>query len=160
VGRALALLRLRATALERMTDADLQLTWAAAAHLAGVRSDARLAALGHFPTASFDLGTIKGTAKRLGKGLSRREVKSLETYADVLGEEPLDVLGWRDAVRRTANRFGLVAGGDLTSALRAVSEGGQLREADLRAPACRDLMDFALGDRYAAVRREAGLTRE
>ena len=160
VGRALALLRLRATALERMTPNDLQLVWTAAAYLAGVRDEHRLAALAQAPGVTLDLPSIKVAAKRLHKGLSRREVKSLETYLDVFAREVLDVPGFAQALRRSANRFGLLVGGDLPSALKAVADAPQLREQELRSPACRDLIEFALGDRYLAVRREAGLSRD
>jgi hypothetical protein len=87
-------------------------------------------------------------------------VKSLESYAETFARDTLDVNGWRQAVLRTADRFGLLAGGDLAMALRVLSGGAATQPDMLRAPASLDLMHFALGERYAGMRREAGLNRD
>ena len=149
VGRALALVRQRATVLERIPISDLELAWAAAGFVGGARQHPR-----------YDAATLKGAAKRLSKGLSRRELKSLESYAETFTRDALDVNGWRQAVLRTADRFGLLAGGDLAMALRVMTGGVAAQQEALRAPAALDLIHFALGERYAGIRREAGLSRD
>jgi hypothetical protein len=72
----------------------------------------------------------------------------------------LDVAGWRQSVLRTANRFGLLVAGDLASALRALAGTPTLAREDLGKPDALDLIHFAFSDRYAAARREAGLTKD
>ena len=89
---------------------DLELAWAAAAYLGSEFQDPR-----------YDPAVLKAMAKRLAKALSRREVKSLQSYADTFRRETMDVSGWRQAVMRAADRFGLLAGGDLAVALRMVT---------------------------------------
>jgi hypothetical protein len=76
------------------------------------------------------------------------------------------VRAWKDAVLRTADRFGLLVAADLAVALRILAGGkagpapGALSPAELRGPACFDLVLFALGDRYRNLRREVGLSRD
>ena len=149
VGRALALMRQKATVLDRLSLSDLELAWAAAAYLGSEFQDPR-----------YDPAVLKAMAKRLGKALSRREVKSLQSYADTFRRETLDVSGWRQAVMRAADRFGLLAGGDLAVALRMVTGTPETGIEALRTPAALDLIHFALGDRYASVRTEAGIGRD
>jgi hypothetical protein len=149
VGRALALLQQRATVLSRVSMPELELVWAAAAHLASEFLDPR-----------WDPAIVKTVAKRLSRALSRREIKSLQAYAETFQRETLDVTGWRQAVLRTADRFGLLAGGDLAVALRVVTGAPETDAHSLRAPGALDLIQFALGDRYASARREAGISRD
>jgi tetratricopeptide (TPR) repeat protein len=153
VGRTLALLRECATCLDRMSQADLELVWAAAAYLASPRwmenTRSRL-----------DLENVRQTAKKLAKGLSRRELKNLESYANAFEQAQLDVVAWREGVLRTANRFALLMSGDLAVALRALTQRTVPSRQDLLSPSCLDVIHFAFSDRYASVRREAGLSRE
>jgi hypothetical protein len=72
----------------------------------------------------------------------------------------MDVSGWRQAVMRAADRFGLLAGGDLAVALRMVTGTPETGIEALRTPAALDLIHFALGDRYASARTEAGIGRD
>jgi tetratricopeptide (TPR) repeat protein len=155
VGRALALMRQRATVLDRISLVDLEMAFAAAGWLAAEQPHPRI-----------DTTTLKSTAKRLAKALSRRELKSLESYEEAWSGGHIDVRAWKDAVLRTADRFGLLVAADLAVALRILAGGkagpapGALSPAELRGPACFDLVLFALGDRYRNLRREVGLSRD
>jgi tetratricopeptide (TPR) repeat protein len=153
VGRVLALLRDCATALERIAVGELELIWSAAVYLGHPRWFDRT-------RPQFDEATLKTAAKRLAKGMSRREIKNLESYALGFEQAPLDVAGWRESVLRSANRFGLLVSGDLAAALRALTQRSSPSRQDLLAAPCQDLIQFAFSDRFAAVRREAGLSRD
>jgi cellulose synthase operon protein C len=161
-GRALALLRLKATLVERVSLEELELIWAAAAWLAGSREQA----------GRWDSSTVKAKAKNIAKGLSRRQVKAVESYGGRFAAEARDVVAWRQGLLRAANRFGLLVAGDLASALQALTGAivptnslaagmdPSQSSLGLRGPECTDLIRFALSDRYAAVRREAGLSTD
>jgi hypothetical protein len=155
VGRALALLRQQATVLDRISLPDLEMAFAAAGWLAAEQPHPRI-----------DTATLKATAKRLARALSRRDIKSLESYEEAFSGGHVDVRAWKEAVLRTADRFGLLVGADLAVALRILAGGkagtgtGPVSPADLRAPASLDLVFFALGDRYRTLRREVGLSRD
>jgi tetratricopeptide (TPR) repeat protein len=153
VGRALALLRDCATAVERVAVSELELIWSAAIYLGNPRWYDRT-------RPQFDEATLKTGSRRLAKGLSRREIKNLESYAAGFEQSPLDVAGWREGVLRAANRFGLLVSGDLAAALRALTQRPSPSRQDLLAAPCQDLIQFAFSDRYASVRREAGLSRD
>jgi tetratricopeptide (TPR) repeat protein len=152
VGRVLALLRECATVLERVAVGELELIWSAAVYLGNPRWFDRT-------RPHFDEATLKASSRRLAKGMSRRELKNLESYAVGFEHTPLDVATWRESVLRTANRFGLLVTGDLAAALRAVAQRPSPSRQDLLAAPCQDLIQFAFSDRYGAVRREAGLSR-
>jgi hypothetical protein len=153
VGRVLALLRECATAVERVAISELELIWSAAIYLGNPRWFDRA-------RPRFDEATLKTASRKLAKGMSRRELKNLESYAMGFPQTPLDVAGWREDVLRSANRFGLLVSGDLAAALRALTQRPSPSRQDLLAAPCQDLIQFAFSDRYAAVRREAGLSRD
>jgi hypothetical protein len=150
VGRALFLLRLRAGPLEHLGVPALEDIVRAVAVLAGARSGAILAGA--------DPGALKARSKVLARAMGRRELRALEAYAGRLENEAVDLGGWRKAVLRGADRFGLLVSSDLGAAVRVLAGAGpEPRPADLRRPQCLDLIRFALDDRYAIVRRELGL---
>ena len=149
VGRALVFIKQRACAIARLSSGDLDLLWASAVFLAANKADPR-----------FDPAVLKATAKKLGKGLSRREIKSLQSYGPVLAETRIDPGSWRAAIRETANRFALLVCGDLGMALRAMTGENAPGPETLRRPDCLSLIHFALGDRYGSVRQEVGLTKD
>jgi hypothetical protein len=144
VGRALFLLRQRASTVERVPPPDLADTIRSAALLAGA----------HPP--GVDPNILKARTKALGKALGRKELRTLEALRSRFDAEPLDVVAFRTAMLRGADRFGLLVAGDLAACLRAQT-GGESRAALLRRPECIDLIRFAMDDRYAALRREVGL---
>jgi hypothetical protein len=146
-GRALFLLHQRAATVERLPMAQLEEILWGAAMLSGARPP------------GVDAGALKARAKTLGKGMGRREQKALEGYRARLEGEPLDAGLWRAAVGRGADRFGLLVSGDAGAALRAVAGRGD-GGLDLRRPECLELVRFALDERYANLRREAGLGAE
>jgi hypothetical protein len=153
VGRSLALLRECATMLDRIAPDELNLIWNAALYLADPSSFDRV-------RPPYDQETLRVASRKLGKVLSRRELKNVEGYALALEQITLDVPAWRNAVLRTANRFGLLVSGDLAAALRALSQRSAPSRQDLLGAACQDLIQFAFSDRFATVRREAGLSKD
>ncbi len=143
VGRTLALLAQRATVLDRMEQADLEREWAAAIFLATERLDPR-----------WDAAALRARAKEIGKSMSRKERKAFaEAAADVMPGS-LDIPAFRERAMVTANRGGLLVGGDLAMALRVVSGRAEPSPADLEASDCLDVIRFAFGDRFAALREE------
>jgi hypothetical protein len=153
VGRTLALLRDGACVLEHLSVSELELIWSAAVYLANPKW------IEH-TRPRLELENLRGAAKKLAKGLSRRELKNLESYASAFEQAPLEVAAWRDAVLRTANRFGLLMSGDLAVALRALTQRSAPSRQELLNPVCLDVIQFAFSDRYASVRREAGLSKD
>ena len=115
VGRVLALLRECATVLERVAGGELELIWSAAVYLGNPRWFDRI-------RPRFDEATLKTVSRKLAKGMSRRELKNLESYAVGFEHTAVDVATWRESVLRTANRFGLLVTGDLAAALRALTQ--------------------------------------
>jgi hypothetical protein len=125
---------------------------AAAARVAGAKS-----VEGADGPIDLESPAIGAAARTLAKFLSRRSRKVLEEHGRRFEKEPLDVAGWRRDVLRGANRFGLLVAGDLASAVSALSPDGSLPSDRLRTPEAVELILFALGDRYGALRREVGL---
>ncbi|MEO5769257.1 MAG: hypothetical protein ABIS92_12970, partial [Polyangia bacterium] len=158
VGRGLLLLRERATALERLSGADLGTFMAAAAVVAG----AMAAPIGA-PQMSKD---IEDRARALGKAMSRKERKALELEASRLALQPADPGLFRKSLLATADRLGLLVAGDIAVAVRVVGEFVLDPEIPLTTAALTisphhervlDLVRFAVSDDYLALRRDAGL---
>jgi tetratricopeptide (TPR) repeat protein len=140
VGRALGLLAQRATVLERASAGDLAPLFACAAILAGAAPPSGLPK----PT--------EGLLREVTRAISRKNRKALTLQASRFGFEALDLGAWREAVLRAASRFGLLVVGD--PALAAIAQAGG-STAVPGSPMALDLVRFALGDRYPALKRAA-----
>jgi tetratricopeptide (TPR) repeat protein len=176
VGRALGMLRARAAVLDRVDPAALGPLFATAALTAGAVQPA-------------DLPRPDETTLRIvGKTMSRRDRKALMLQSSRFGFESVDPTRWGLAVRRTADRLGLLLAGDVAAAARAAARTDPARwKSAVRKTAKRlehmldgegmappldegaprspleevrdseralDLLRFALGDVYPALRRE------
>jgi hypothetical protein len=142
MGRALALLRDRATVLDWVTADDLAPLFASAAVVAGASPPAGLAA------------PAESTLKAVTRAMSRKDRKALALQSSRFGFEVVDPGRWQRAVLRTADRLGMLLSGDVAAAAAAV---GAASGAD---PARRDdLLRFALGEAYPLLRHEGGLAR-
>jgi tetratricopeptide (TPR) repeat protein len=148
VGRALTLLAQQAALCDRVSLDDLERDWAAAILLLADRADGR-----------FEPAALRAQAKALGKVMSRKERKALDERAAGLEPTSIDVASWRARIFATANRGGLLVSGDLGAALRSItSQAGTSQAApspaDLESDECLDVIQFAFGDRFAALREE------
>ncbi len=147
LGRALGLLRYRATTLTRLSAVELQAIFDAAATIAGA------------PDAP-ERGTSRASeaqVRALSKALGRKERKALALQASRFGFEPIDAAAWQAAILRAADRLGLVLAGDARAAAVAAGLTPPVSPAELqRTPAAVDVARFALGEAYLAARREAG----
>src|SRR5581483_1120282 len=154
-GQALGLLRQRATVLLRIAPDELHALFVAAGVLAsgGAAAEAPKDA------------AVAAQVKALGKTLGRKERKALALQSSRFDFELTGAQDWQRAVLRTADRLGLILCGDIVAAVRAVTGAGAAGPADTstvtlgRRPAAVDLIRFALGEDYLALRREAGLAR-
>jgi len=138
VGRALGLIAQNAVVLERVSAAELAPLFACAALLAGAQVPVGLP----IPAESL----LRDVTRAVG----RKDRKSLALQASRFGFEAFDLEAWRTATLRAADRFGLFVSGDPAAAAAAVAGGAQ---AVPGSPAAVDLLGFALGDRYSALRR-------
>jgi hypothetical protein len=154
-GRALALLRARATAVVRLSPVELQTLFVASGLVAGAP------AIGGNDTPAVTR-SAEAQAKALGKALARKERKALALQASRFGFERIDAEPWQQAIGRAADRLGLLMGGDVAGAARALGDfSGAVSAADLRRqPAVLDLLRFSLGESYLTLRQEAGLARD
>lgn len=147
-GRALALLHMRASLLDRGDAPDLRQLFLAAGAIAAA------------PGAPADAATPVSLVKALGKVLGRKEKKALGALAQRFGSDPLDAPAWQHAVLRTADRLGLVVAGDVAAALRVIVDfNGQAPVADQLNENVRalELLRFALSERYLKLRDQVGL---
>ena len=109
VGRALGMLRARAAVLDRVEPAALGPLFACAAVTAGA-------------SPPVELGRPDANTERIvGKTMSRRDRKALVLHASRFGFESIDPGRWGHAVRRTADRLGLLLAGDLAASARAAA---------------------------------------
>ncbi|HEY8925002.1 MAG TPA: tetratricopeptide repeat protein, partial [Polyangia bacterium] len=150
VGRALWLLHAKGAALDRLSESELEGLFAAAA--SAVRAPDRAAA-----------GTpdeIVQRARQLVRTMSRKEMKALEGQASRLDWDQLGAAAFRAGVLRTADRMGLLFAGDLPVALQIVCGKGASqpigREVITAEPRALDLVRFALGEDFLALRAEVG----
>lgn len=113
VGRALGLLRHRASVLEHVSAAELGLAFDAAAVVAG----------GVPQVAPAALANVEQRARALGKAMSRRERKALALEASRFGFERIDAAAFREALLCAADRLGLIMAGDVGIAAGLVTSG-------------------------------------
>jgi tetratricopeptide (TPR) repeat protein len=138
VGRALGLIAARAVVLERAGAADLAPLFSCAAMLAGAAVPAGLPK----PT--------ENLLRDVTRAVGRKDRKALALQASRFGFERFDLEAWRTAMLRAADRFGLLVLGDPALAAAAIAGGAKAVPGN---PAAVDLLGFALGDRYPALRR-------
>ncbi|HEY4395691.1 MAG TPA: tetratricopeptide repeat protein [Polyangia bacterium] len=138
VGRALGAIAARSTVLERATAAELAPLFAAAAVLAGAPVPTGL------PTPS------EALLRDVGRAVGRRDRKALALQASRFGFEPFDLEAWRTATLRVADRFGLLVAGDPAQAAVALAGGARAVAGN---GAALDLLGFAVGESYPALRR-------
>jgi len=166
VAQALALLRQRATPLLRIAPDDLQTLFLAAGVIAAGPGSGPAADLGGALADAPGLAaSVAAQTKTLNKVLGRKERKALALQASRFGFERVEARAWQHAVLQAADRFGLVVGGDVIAAVRAVArlpQAGPIT-ASIETlggnPAVVDLARFALSEDYLALRREVGLAR-
>jgi len=84
------------------------------------------------------------------RALGRKDRKALALQASRFGFEPFDLESWRMATLRAADRFGLLVAGDPAQASAVLAGGVRALPGSL---AALDLLGFALGERYPALRR-------
>ncbi len=138
VGRALAVIAGRSAVLERASATDLAPLFAAAAMVAGAPVPAGL------PTPPENL------LREVTRAVGRKDRKALALQASRFGFEPFDLEAWRTATLRAADRFGLLVAGDPAAAAAVLAGGVRTLPGNL---AALDLLGFALGARYPALRR-------
>jgi tetratricopeptide (TPR) repeat protein len=109
VGRALAILRARGAVLDRVDPAALGPLFACAALASGAALPAEL------PRPD------ETTERIVGKTMSRRDRKALLLQASRFGFESIDPARFGIAVRRTADRLGLLLAGDVAASVRAAA---------------------------------------
>jgi hypothetical protein len=138
VGRALGLLAARALILERTRAEDLAPLFASAAILAGVAVPEGLPQ------------PPEGLLRDVTRAVARKDRKALTLQASRFPFDRYDFAAWRTAMLRSADRFGLLVAGDPAQAAAAIAGGARAVAAD---PLARDLLGFALGERYPFLRR-------
>ena len=138
VGRALGLIAQHAVVLERTSATELAPLFACAAVLAGAQVPAGLSK------------PAENLLRDVTRAVGRKDRKSLTLQASRFGFEPFDLEAWRMATLRAADRFGLFVCGDPAAAAAAIAGAAR---AVPGSPAAIDLLGFALGDRYPALRR-------
>jgi hypothetical protein len=150
VGRALGVLVQRATVLERVSADDVAPLFACAAIAAGVPPPAGL------PKPSDEL------LRTVMRGIGRKEKKALMLQASRFAFESFDLVAWHEGVLRTADRLGLMVADDVALSAQALAgaEAGAAGDhpsapaANVATnPAALDLVRYALGEQYAALRR-------
>lgn len=150
VGRALGILALRATVLERVGPDELAPVFAAAALLAGVAPPSGL------PRPSEEL------LRTVSRAVSRKQRKALTLQASRFPFEKMDVAAWHEGMLRTAERLGLMLAGDVAASALALAAGGAPHRIAVSPsqvatnPAALDLLRFALGEQYPLLRRAVG----
>ena len=147
-GRALALLHMRASLLDRGDAPEVRQLFLAAKAIAAA------------PGAPVDAATPVSLVKALGKVIGRKEKRALGSLAQRFESDPLDGPAWQHAVLRTADRLGLVVAGDIAAALRVIVDfSGQAPVADQLNENLRalELLRFALSERYLKLRDQVGL---
>jgi tetratricopeptide (TPR) repeat protein len=149
IGRAIGLLLQRATVFDRADAEDLAPLFSCAALLAGV------ALPGGLPEPSEEL------LRTVTRAVGRKQKKAITLQASRFNFEKYDVAAWHEGVLRTADRVGLMLSGDVaSSALALVSDDASDRAASVAEvatnPAALDLLRFALGEQYPALRKGAG----
>jgi tetratricopeptide (TPR) repeat protein len=159
VGRMLGLHAQHASILERVSAEKLAPLFACAAVLAGAPPP------GGFPAPAEEL------VRTVTRTVSRKHRKALVLQASRFGFESFDVAAWHRSVLRTADRLGLLVAGDVATAAVSLADASRGSAGPTTGdpsgseatPAARvaqshaalELVRFALGDRYPALRRAA-----
>ncbi len=141
VARAAALLKERQGGLDRMSDDETRLFFAACARIAEVPKPRSVAALPD--------GAVEERAKVVAKALGRKERAALKALAGRWTELP-DPAEFRAAVLDGVARAALLVGADLQSALE------QLR-LPLNSDGAIRVVEFAVSSDFLSLRRELGL---
>jgi hypothetical protein len=150
VGRALGILALRATVLERVGPDELAPVFASAALVAGVTPPPGL------PKPSEEL------LRTVTRAVSRKQRKALMLQASRFPFEKIDLAAWHEGVLRTADRLGLMLAGDVAASALALAGGsgadrGAVSPSQVATnPAALDLLRFALGEQYPQLRKGLG----
>jgi tetratricopeptide (TPR) repeat protein len=144
VGRAVGLLLQRATVFDRAGAEELAPLFACAALLAGVSLPAGL------PQPPDEL--LRSVTRAVG----RKQRKAITLQASRFNFEKYDVAAWHEGVLRTADRVGLMLCGDVAASALALVGGGASATEVATNPAALDLLRFALGEQYPALRKGAG----
>jgi len=151
MGRALWLLHAQGAVLERLSQAEVDAVFAAAAAAVG--------AARRPPTATAD--EIAQRSRQLVRAMSRKDFKAFEVQASRVGFDGLDVAAFRAGVLRTADRMNLLFAGDLPVALQIICGRSASqpvgRDVIAAEPRAIELVRFALGEDYLALRAEAGV---
>jgi hypothetical protein len=100
---------------------------------------------------------ISTLAQELARKLPIRVARQLSTLFKDHEAETFDSRAWRSQVRQRGNRVGLAVGGDVEAALRAAGGGTSDAVAAAADPEIRDLLAFAVSDRFVAARRSLGV---
>ena len=104
---------------------------------------------------------IAQRARQLVRTMSRKDFKALEAQASRPGWDLLDAAAFLAGVLRTADRMGLLFAGDLPVALQIIcgKSASQPVGRDVIAaePRAIELVRFALGEDYLALRAGAGV---
>ena len=137
VGRALGAIAARGAVLPRASAAELAPLFAAAAVVAGAPVPVGL------PPPPETL------LRDVSRAVGRKERKALALQASRFGFEPFDLEAWRTATLRAADRFGLLLAGDPAQAAIALAGGVRSVAGNV---AALDLLGFAVGERYPALR--------
>lgn len=102
--------------------------------------------------------SVSQLSQQLARKLPIRVARKLSNLFKEHESEPFDSRLWRSLVRRRGNRVGLAVSGDLEAALRVVGgNGGVDFGQPLEDPEIRDLVAFAVSDRYTSARRALGM---
>lgn len=105
------------------------------------------------------LAVYQEVSRSLHKAISGKVRKTILPICQAYVGQRIDLLAWMDAARRSADRFALVAAGDVSLVLAGIlgiprAELSHRLSSNERA---KDLLAFALSDAYLEVRRELGM---
>jgi hypothetical protein len=144
IGRALGLLRAKATALEHATPEALGRLFAAAAVVAGA------------PPVQGAAPSAAETTRFVSRHMNRKDRKALALQVSRFGFDAVDPARWQQAVLRSAERFGLIVAGDAAAAVRALAGPIGPPESLRDHVGAFELLRFIVGDRYPLLRHEMG----
>jgi tetratricopeptide (TPR) repeat protein len=149
VARALALVHMGASVVDALPPAELTSLFAALARLANAQG-------------VFAADADADLVRRLGKALSRKDLRALEQLGPALAGQALDPGVFVTGLRRAANRFALAAAGDVADSVRvllgAVGAGPPSPESLRDHAEARDLVAFALSPRFQTLRGQLGIS--
>jgi hypothetical protein len=151
IGRTLALLRHRCSAIEALERDQVALVVAAAAHACE-------------QSLGIEVSGVADFAKRLHKALSRKNRKTLPTVVARCQQENVDLDDWLQGELQTAQRAGLLICGDLLTALEQIdtrfltAKGEQARRDVLSSMTLGvQLLPFSISRSYLGLRRKLAI---